>query len=67
MVAVVIEDMRVCLHSGMVIYCDNCGAIEIVRNDIFHEHTEHIEINCHFIRSRVLLDTARLISTLLVD
>lgn len=28
-------------------------AIQFVDNHVFHEHTKHIEINCHFIRERI--------------
>ena len=39
----------------MPIHCDNPVAIFISRNLAFDERTKHIEIDCHFIRDKVLM------------
>ena len=36
------------------IYCDNLSAVKMTENPIQHERTKHIELDCHFIRDKVL-------------
>lgn len=36
------------------LHCDNHAVIHIAKNPVFHEWTEYIELDCHFVREKLL-------------
>uniref|UniRef100_A0A1S4D5W2 Uncharacterized mitochondrial protein AtMg00810-like n=1 Tax=Nicotiana tabacum TaxID=4097 RepID=A0A1S4D5W2_TOBAC len=46
-------DLGVHLSSPIPIFCDSMVAIHISKNPVFHERTKHIELNYHFIHTKL--------------
>ncbi|KAJ9549008.1 hypothetical protein OSB04_021551, partial [Centaurea solstitialis] len=55
-----LSDMGAPQLSPTLLWCDNTSAIQIAHNDVFHERTKHIEIDCHFVRQHVVRKTIQL-------
>lgn len=50
----VLSSLRVTHSMPIQLYCDSQAALHIAKNSIFHEHTKHIDVDCHFIRDEIV-------------
>ncbi|KAL9265867.1 Retrovirus-related Pol polyprotein from transposon RE2-like protein [Drosera capensis] len=62
-----LSDMGVSFSTSTPIHYDSQSAIQITHNDVFHERTKHIEIDCHFVRHHFSQRTLSLSSVASVD
>ena len=43
------------LHQSVtIIYCDSQSAIHLIKNQMYHERTKHIDVKFHFIRDTIV-------------
>ncbi|GKV24463.1 hypothetical protein SLEP1_g34076 [Rubroshorea leprosula] len=56
-----LEDMGIPQPSSTDLYCDNQSVMQIAHNDVFHERTKHIEVDCHFVHHHVAQGTVQLV------
>ncbi|XP_019251431.1 PREDICTED: uncharacterized protein LOC109230381 [Nicotiana attenuata] len=48
------KELGVDVNWPIFLYCDSKAAIQIAANPIFHERTKHIDIDCHFVREKII-------------
>lgn len=51
---VLYKELGVNIKQPVDLFCDNKAAIQIVCNPIFHERTKYFDIDCHFVREKLL-------------
>ncbi|KAK4390281.1 hypothetical protein Sango_2091400 [Sesamum angolense] len=47
-----VQDLQVHIPTPIPFLCDHQAALHIIANSVFHEHTKHLEIDCHLVRDK---------------
>jgi len=56
-----LQDLGVSYTQPTTMYCDNQSTIQIASNQVFHEHTKHIEIDCHIVQEKINVGPLKLL------
>ena len=48
-----LQELRFGKDKQMKLICDNQAALHISSNPVFHERTNRIKVDCHFIREKI--------------
>ena len=49
-----LQELRFGKVEQMKLICDNQASLHISSNPVFHEMTKHIEVDCHFIKEKIV-------------
>ena len=49
-----LKELAIPTSNSMILLCDHKVAIDIAKNPVHHDRTKHVEIDCHFIKEKVV-------------
>lgn len=53
-ISFLLTDFQLLVNQPITLHCDNEAVVAIAKNLVFHEHTKHIDIDCHIVRNMVV-------------
>lgn len=56
----ILKDFDVVYTDSVFLFCDNDASIQIAVNPTCHECIKHVEVDCHFVRDKVVDKTISL-------
>ncbi|WVZ08184.1 hypothetical protein V8G54_021530 [Vigna mungo] len=57
----ILQDFHISIVQPTIVYCDNRSTIQNTTNQVFHERTKHIEIDCHIVKENINNDLLKLL------
>ena len=49
-----LQEIGFAAPTPIPLFLNNQAAIHIASSSVFHERTKHIEVDCHFVRDKIL-------------
>ena len=59
----VLKELRISSLESMKIFCDNEATIRIIKNPVHHDRTNHVKIDCHFIKEKIESGIVQMVDT----
>lgn len=55
-ISFLLKDFKLQMSLPFKLCCDNEAIMAIAKNPVFHERTKYIEIDCHIVRTNMVIE-----------